>query len=216
MGFATQAGGTTIDQDRYGGNPFATALIEASLQDNLQLRNLRSRVTTLTVRKSHRVQHPQWQGSVPRGTWYWNAGPGSNCERREALVLVVSDYSARKAAASLDGAAIDERRIAAMLATCGFSVTQGVGPRQKDLVGALRRFKERSKRCDAAVLYSTGHGIEVDEQVFLLPGDYPFSRGFSLRLLTQRAVPVGGMEQAMRARRVNLVLFAGCRTFPTA
>ena len=60
-----------------------------------------------------------------------------------------------------------------MFATNGFSVGQGVGPRKTDILAALRAFRRRSSQADVGVIYCTGHGIESDGQVFLLPGDFP-------------------------------------------
>ena len=125
--YATCAGGKTIDQDEFGGNPFATALLDVSERPNLPLRRLLPALRSLTLERSARFQNPTWDLSPDATSWKFPLEPGSRNEARIALVLVVSDYSASQAPA-LAGAANDERRISAMFAHHGFNVTQGVTP----------------------------------------------------------------------------------------
>jgi hypothetical protein len=152
-------------------------------------------------------------GSARRSKWSFENPPAAWRERREALVLVVSDYSKLSSGASLWGAARDERRISVMFAQRGFSVTQAIAPQREALVAALRAFKRRSQRAEIGVIYSTGHGIECENEVFLLPGDYPLESGFGRSQLRRHAVRVEQMADAACALRVNLVFFAGCRTY---
>jgi hypothetical protein len=56
--------------------------------------------------------------------------------------------------------------------------------------------------------------VEVGRTVFLLPGDYPVREGTSA--LAARAVSLNEITSAVRARRVNLVFYAGCRNNPWA
>src|SRR6186713_1656684 len=134
--FATRSGGTTIDRDAFGGNPFATALIQVTDEPSLPFRRFPGRLRALTVEGSQRHQVPQWT-RWPEGLhWSFRLEPGSRQERRCALVLIVSDY-AGAGVAPLAGAAHDERRISAMLGANGFSVVQGVAPDRASLVEAL-------------------------------------------------------------------------------
>ena len=99
-----------------------------------------------------------------------------------------------------------------MLATYGFSVLQGIGPKRAEFVAALAAFRARSKAAEVAVVYATGHGIEMDGQVHLLPADYPFTSGYSRKLLSAHAIAVNRIVGAARAESLNMVFFAGCRT----
>jgi hypothetical protein len=209
--FATKSGGTTIDQDALGGNPFATALIQLASEERVSLQKFPKRLRALTFQGSHRHQVPQWFGWPERLSWSFPCQPGSRQERRAALVLVVSDYP-RFGAAPLAGAATDERRIAAMLATHGFSVTQGVASTRAAILQALAGFARLAQQQDVAVIYSTGHGVEAEGQVYLLPGDYPFRKGYSQQHLQGNAVSISRVAKACGASKLNLVFFAGCRT----
>jgi hypothetical protein len=209
--FATRSGGTTLDRDAFGGNPFATALIELSAADGVSLRQFPRRLRALTVKGSQGHQTPEWSSWPARGSWRFALPPGARNEQRCALVLIVSDYS-RPGLPALGGAAHDERRISAMFAANGFSVVQGVGSTRAAILRALSAFRRTARSHDVAVIYSTGHGIECDGKVYLVPGDYPFPKGYSPQRLRARAVPVDRIARAGRAARLNLVFFAGCRS----
>lgn len=205
--YATQPGGTTLDSDSEGGNPFASALIEAAGDPALHLDQLASRLRILTELKSGGHQLVESSGRIHRPEWRFQ-GPR---ERREALVLVVSSYPGFPGG-SLAGAAFDERRIAAMLASYGFSVTQGVAPERRALLAALTAFGVRSRDAGAAVVYSTGHGIQAGGVVHLLPGDYPMRGGLDAIRVRRYGISVPRMTRAAAARGPNLVFFAGCRS----
>jgi hypothetical protein len=208
--YATQSGGTTLDVGVGGGNPFASALIELADDPALPLRHLATRLRQLTEQRSHGHQIVECVGSARRSGWVFRHESTEGLERREALVLVVSDYS-RMNRPPLWGAAGDERRISAMLAQHGFSVTQRIEPERGALLSALRSFERRSRRADVSVIYSTGHGLEVGSDVFLLPGDYPLPGGFGRTAMRRSAVSVARMAAAASASEVNLVFFGGCR-----
>ena len=209
--FATRSGGTTIDRDAFGGNPFATALIQLTDAEPIPFQQFPRRLRALTARASQRHQLPQWTRWPERLNWSFRLRPGSRQERRCALVLIVSEY-AGPGVAPLAGAANDERRIAAMLGANGFSVVQGVAPSRAALLKALADFSRAALEHDAAVIYCTGHGVESNGSVYLLPGDYPISHGFSAARLRAGAVSVDRIATACRASKLNLVFFAGCRT----
>ena len=79
--------------------------------------------------------------------------------------------------------------------------------------------KERLQVLDAenmkaAVIYTTGHGVEVDNTVYLLPGDYPLAEKNAA--LPTRALRLADIGAGLRAKRVNLLFYGGCRDNPLA
>ena len=205
--YATKSGEPTFDD---GGNPFATALIELSSLSQFPISEFASRLHNRTMELSGGDQSPEWVGAEPTIDWRLPKPQiGTQC-RRVALVLVVSDYEGDKN--DLGGAAWDELRVSAMLARNGFSVTQGVGSSRADLLRVLQTFAEVSRDSDFAIIYSTGHGYEADNVVYLLPGDYPIKNGFSPAELAQSGVSVSLLAEVCSAHTLNLVFFAGCRT----
>ncbi len=208
--FATRSGGTTIDRDREGGNPFATALIELSMSADVDIADFPTRLRTLTTKFSNGHQSPEWVGAQLTVEWRLPQPQIGQKYRRVALVLIVSDY--QYDAADLGGAAWDELRISAMLARNGFSVTQGVAPGRTDILQALQDFGEVSRDSDFAIIYSTGHGREAEGIAYLLPGDYPIASGFEPAELASSGISVSMLADVCSARILNLVFFAGCRS----
>ena len=76
----------------------------------------------------------------------------------------------------------------------------------------LVAFGARSKNHDAAVIYTTGHGLEVGGTVFLVPGDYPI--GERNTALASHALPLPEIAEAAQAKEINLVFYGGCRDNP--
>jgi hypothetical protein len=211
--YATSSGGIAFDSGKEGGNPFASALIEVACEQGLGLQEMAVQLCERTTLKTRGDQVPEFVSSDNLPDWTLQGGAISRQERRDALVLMVSAYSAPLP--SLPGAARDERRISAMLAQNGFSVTQGIGPARSALTQALASFKRRSQRADVCVIYSTGHGLELDGEVYLLPGDYPIDHGRGSQCLKRYAVGVSQIADSASACKLNLIFFAGCRRIPS-
>jgi hypothetical protein len=74
------------------------------------------------------------------------------------------------------------------------------------------RLRAGSRDHDVGLVYCTGHGVERDGAVYLLPSDTPPRSGFGAGALRRRAIAVRRLASASRAARLNLVFFAGCRT----
>src|SRR5215213_3273754 len=84
--FATASGGTTIDCDALGGNPFASALIELAGDADVTLAKLPSRLRSLTSRLSGGHQHAEWTELSGPSDWSFRIAPGGRKERRAALI----------------------------------------------------------------------------------------------------------------------------------
>ncbi|HET9975977.1 MAG TPA: caspase family protein [Burkholderiaceae bacterium] len=206
--FATRPGGTTLDRDAEGGNPFATALIRAARSEAAPMATLLPQVRAMTATGSNGHQDPIWVLRAAERAWRLGLPAG---ERRVALMLVVSDYTLGLRQ-TLAGAAHDERRVAALFAEYGFSVQQGIAPDRRALCEALRRFATQARTADAALIYSTGHGVSHDGQDYLLPAGYPFTSRDTPASLKRHAIGVHRLAGACQARRANLVFFAACRS----
>jgi hypothetical protein len=209
--YATRIGGKTIDQDFYGGNPFATALIEALKHESLSLRALLRKVKATTAATSSGFQVPVWELFPGHGRWRLVNNAERVEQSRQALVLIVSAYDSTELGI-LPGAAVDERRVAAALALNGFSVIQGVGRDKSSIAATLRSFVKLTKKADVGVIYCTGHGAHTLEGTLLLPTDYPVQHGYSKAALKKYSVPISALREACQSKSMNLVFFAGCRT----
>jgi hypothetical protein len=207
---ATDAGKQTLDQDDRGGNPFASSLIEVLTQPQVKLSELPGALRKLTIEKSKGFQSPEVPLQDLREDW--SLSPPAPNEIRIALVLVVSDYAKSGGAQSLAGASHDGQRIVAALQRAGFAAELALDLELPAMREKLAAFAAQSKRTDAAIIYTTGHGVEVGREIFLLPGDYPISRRNSA--LTTHAIRLSDIVLAAQAKHMNLIFYGGCRDNP--
>jgi Caspase domain len=214
---ASQSGQRTLDQGEGGGNPFASALIELLARPSLQLAELPVGISRLTAAKSRNFQKADVPAAVTGAAW--QVLPVKPGERRIALVMVVSDYAASGGsgvdpAPSLAGAKRDAERVAKALETAGFKTQLAIDlslPRMED---TLAKFAAESAGYDAAVIYTTGHGVDVGGSVYLLPGDYPMAQRNGA--LPASALRLSEIGEGLRAKHVNLLFYGGCRDNPLA
>lgn len=208
---ASQSGEQTLDQGEGGGNPFASALVEILATPRVVLRDFPDALRRLTETKSGGFQVPEVDTATVAGNWAMVPAPVG--ERRIALVMVVGDYS-QAGVNSLPGAIKDAERVAAALERAGFATETAIDLSRPAMIDRLDRFRARSADHDVAAIYTTGHGVEVDGQIQLLPGDYPVEAGRAV--LGTRAISLRQIGDAAKARVLNLVFFGGCRDNPFA
>ena len=208
--YASQSGAQTLDAGEGGGNPFASAFIETLQMPHVELAELPTTLARLTFQKSAAFQIVE--GPKGKGNGKWQLVPRAADEQRIALVMVVSDYTRAQGAQSLPGAERDARRVAEALHAAGFSTEITLDATLPEMQRKLAEFGRRSEAADAAVIYTTGHGVEVDGMVYLLPGDFPASDGNSA--LTTRALRISEIAGSVRARKASLILYGGCRDNP--
>ncbi len=131
-------------------------------------------------------------------------------EKRVALVIGNGAY---QKASRLANPANDSMAIAGMLKGAGFAqveLHQNLGIRE--LRQAINEFADIARDADTAVVYYSGHGIEVDGINYLIPIDAVLDRDtdvpyetFSLDNLVRLLEP---------ARRLRLVMLDACRDNP--
>lgn len=201
--FATQPGHRASDTRRgpEPGSPFGSAFAEA-LARGQNLEALLREVAALTRERSRpRGQAIALPPVIPR----WS--PRQAEERRVALVLVVSDYRHHR---DLAGARHDARAVADALQSAGFATTRVLDPAAASLDAMLEAFAAQSAGADVAAIFASGHGLAVAGVEFLLLPEAPARPG---RHDLRPAVAVGlpRLAAAARARRLNLILYGGCR-----
>lgn len=209
---AAQSGRQTLDAAEGGGNPFASAFIELLARPGLTLADFPRALSDLTAVKSKGFQLADAPPTVEPAAWRFRPKPAG--EIRAALVLVISNYSRSDTAPSLPGARADAARISRALEQAGFETQTVLDPDTAGIRTALSQFAKRSAAADIAILYTTGHGVEVDGNVHLLLGDYPVAQGSSA--LARHGVRLAEIAASVKARRANLVLYGGCRDNPLA
>ncbi len=207
--YASSSGKVTLDQGEGGGNPFASALIELLGHAELGFGDFANQLKELTSKKSGGRQNPDVPSQLQ--TVDWKLAPKAAGERRIAIVFVFSDYSSG-GARSLPGAKRDAGRVSEALKNAGFETATVVDPNRSSLKEELAAFARRSLDSDVALIYTTGHGVEVSGNVYLLPGDYPIAQRAAA--LSEYGLQVAEIAAVPRAKRANLVLYGGCRDNP--
>lgn len=205
--FSGEARHETIERDDQGGNPFASALIDALKEPELTLGRLSQRLALLTFQHAGGWQRPELPRRLPDAQRRLVA-PNEN---RVALIIAVSDYSKSPGVLSLSGARTDEARLKARLAAAGFATVSVVNADRAGNLAALEEFRRRSAAADVAVIYAAGHGVQHGGGVYLMMGDYPER---SDKWLKERALNLREIGDAARAKSLNLVMFGGCRNDP--
>lgn len=196
--FATRPAQAAYDRDAFGGNPFATALIEileARLDEDLAFE-----LEVRTGLHSAGQQVADASRLVHDDTLLFNDDTGA-----VALVMVFADYGDDRELASLPGAAFDAARVAAALERKGVPTRSVVARTADQYRRELADFALRSAGSKRALLYTTGHGIAPAGAVQLLAPDVETTRS------GRNAIALEEISGALQATERNLLLYAACR-----
>jgi hypothetical protein len=131
-------------------------------------------------------------------------------EHRVALVIGNSRYAAQ---APLRNPANDATAIAGALRAAGFHEVDIANDLSRDaLVKVLHGFQDKADRSDWALIYFSGHGIEVGGTTYVVPID---ARLRNDRDIQDEAVTVNRlMEGVNGARKLKIVIVDACRDNP--
>jgi len=135
----------------------------------------------------------------------------AHAERRVALIVGNSDY---EHIAKLKNPKNDAEDLTAKLKTLGFEVFGGTDLDRRNLVSALIQFGRAAETADVAMFYYAGHGIQVNEQNYLVPTDamVEFEAEIDISLVSLTGV----MRQLERGSKTNLIFLDACRDNPFA
>ena len=132
-------------------------------------------------------------------------------ERRVALVIADDDYRLVRPLANPvnDGEAME-----AALKKLGFEVVLETNRDLRRMRRALDDFREDAKGADVALVYFSGHGVEISGDNRLLPVDADAS---SLDALEKTSLPLEEVRDAVAATaKVGLIVLDACRSDPFA
>lgn len=131
---------------------------------------------------------------------------------RVALVIGNSTY---KNAAQLSNPVNDAKIVAATLKNAGFdSIETRLDLPAVEMRRALRDFADRVRGADVAVVYYSGHGIELEGTNYLIPTDATLERDIDIYDETFSLDRI--MSAVEPARQLRLVIVDACRNNPFA
>ena len=127
---------------------------------------------------------------------------------RVALVVGNDAYQTQ---GELRNAVNDARAVAAALADVGFDVTTLENATRTRLTSALGEFTRSLREDDVALFYFAGHGVQVENENYLIPTDYTGQTASALRL---DAVSAADVQEMLQPARVAMLVFDACRNNP--
>jgi hypothetical protein len=207
---ATSSGSYALDSDSFGGNPFATALIGSLGVEITKSSELFQLLKTTTEKQSNGMQTPDLlqvtnEPLVPFSAQF-------NGASKIAMVMVYSDYSSSRYN-SLPGAEFDLKRIRKALEGNGFECWALLDPTNLQLEANLKAFSKISNNYDFSVLYVTGHGVEIANNIYLLPSGYKFT--YDKTVIEAEALNISTLIKYQTSRRGNFLFYGGCRNAPS-
>ncbi len=109
----------------------------------------------------------------------------------------------------------DAEALAASLRATGFeSVTVVTDSTREKLIEALRTFANEAEKADWAVVYYSGHGMEVNGTNYLIPVEAKIATDRDVQF---EAVPLDQVMAAVEgAKKLKLILLDACRDNPFA
>jgi uncharacterized caspase-like protein/invasion protein IalB len=135
----------------------------------------------------------------------------AHAEKRVALVIGNAAY---KNAATLQNPRNDANDIAAALTRLNFSVNKVMDGTFDDMRRALLQFGRDTVGADMAVIYYSGHGMEIGGENWLIPVDAELLSDSDAE---SEAIPLkSAMLQAAHGSSLGLVILDACRNNPFA
>ena len=135
---------------------------------------------------------------------------GSPMAQGRRLALVVGN-DAYRAQSVLRNAVNDARAVASALGEVGFAVTRVENADRSRLTSALSSFAGSLRPDDVALFYFAGHGVQVDQENYLMPTDYAGQTSSALRF---DAVSASDVQEMLGRARVAMLVFDACRNNP--
>ncbi|MES0205241.1 SUMF1/EgtB/PvdO family nonheme iron enzyme [Mesorhizobium sp. LNHC209A00] len=108
----------------------------------------------------------------------------------------------------------DARLMASSLRGAGFDVIEGIDLKKDEMLRIIDKFTEAANGADIALVYYSGHGMQVDGQNFLLPVDAELTSPVQLRT---RTLSVESILSALPSDpAIGIVILDACRDNPLA
>lgn len=142
--------------------------------------------------------------------------PSTAEAKRLAFVVGIDDYVNLDSQAQLKRARNDARGIARTLGALGFTVTPLENAGRSSFNAAWQQFLGAIEPGDEVAFFFSGHGVEIEGQNFLVPGDIPKIEYGRKERIKRESLSVSELLLDVRRRepRVTLVILDACRDHP--
>jgi uncharacterized caspase-like protein len=137
------------------------------------------------------------------------AARGVSTERRVALVVGNGAYTT---VSQLKNPVNDAAAVAGKLTRLGFEVVEKHDLGAAQMRQALRDFEDKAGGSDWALVYFSGHGMEMNGRNWLIPVDAKLARSTDLGDEAIQLERV--LERLSEAKKLRIVILDACRTNP--
>ncbi len=140
----------------------------------------------------------------------------ARAEDRIALVVGIDKYSNLPASQQLRNAANDAAAMTKAFTSLGFDVVSGINLTRREFNRKLVEFDQKLKPGDTAAVYFAGHGVQILQNNYLLPGDIPQANSNEEELLIREAISLHSLLDMLEKKgtRINFIVLDACRDNP--
>ena len=144
--------------------------------------------------------------------------PAAAQAKRMALVVGIDAYLNLDGSAQLKRAVNDARSVTLTLRGLGFNVTPLENANRSAFNAAWQQFLGAIEPGDEIAFFFSGHGVEIEGQNFLVPGDIPKINYGRQEQIKRESLSVSELLLDLRRRkpRVSLIILDACRDHPLA
>ena len=133
-------------------------------------------------------------------------------ENKVALVIGNSTYTN---SADLQGRPLnDANDMAATLESIGFKVIKAIDANLQEMNDAIRSFGKENKLADVALFYYAGHGLQTDEENYLVPVGADINTKDDVEFECIKVATVQRLMETNRSDKLNLLILDACRNNP--
>jgi uncharacterized caspase-like protein len=206
------AQGRFAEEGKERNSPFTSNLLRyITVPEDIEfvLRKVRDSV----VKETNNSQVPWWSSSLSGGFSFNSlSSSGVETHNRKALVIGNANYEEGQLQNSLN----DAKDIAEALRKLRFEVILVQNLDLRSMEAAINDFSRQLRKGGVGVFYYAGHGVQVEEENYLIPLNAKLLNEKDLRY---KAVALGKVLNAMEAAEngingVNIVILDACRDNP--
>lgn len=138
------------------------------------------------------------------------SGLPARAEKAARVALVIGNGS-YKYATGLPNPPNDARAVAAALQEIGFRVIEGYDLGFAEMDGVIEIFGEQAAGAEIALFYYAGHGVQYQQENYLIPVDSLVTRPDTL---ARRSIDLTYIQERIRLAGARIIFLDACRDLP--
>ena len=140
-------------------------------------------------------------------------GCASSGRSQAPVALVIGNGAYNGSVPELPNPEHDARAVAERLQSSGYRTVLLLDANRLEMTEAIRAFAQLATGAPLAVIYYSGHGVEIRGRNYLLPVDFQVGSEGEVRNLDDQAMPVAEVDRLVGGRaNGTLILLDACRT----